>query len=107
MGEDVGVAAKFKLDGGMIPRTVKRMMDERSEERLPADSGTAVMTIRDRRHVVRIVNTSSSGAMIICPMVPHIGEGLALQLMDRGTVEARVRWVRDGKIGVSYEGASD
>ncbi len=101
------MGAKFKLDGGMIPRTVKRMMDERSEERFPSDSSTAVMSIRDRRHVVRIINTSPSGAMIICPLVPHIGEYLSLQLLDRGTVGARVRWVRDGKIGVSFDEASD
>ena len=101
------MAAKFKLDGGMIPRTVKRMMDERSEERVPADSSTAVMAIRDRRHVVRIVNTSSSGAMIVCPLVPHIGEEMTLQLLDRGTVGARVRWVRDGRIGVSFDQAPE
>jgi hypothetical protein len=107
VGKDIGVAAKFKLDGGMIPRTVKRMFDERAEERLPAGSSTAVMAIRDRRHVVRIVNTSPSGAMIICPMEPHIGEELTLQLLDRGTVRARVRWVRDGKIGVNFDEAPE
>jgi len=97
------VAAKFKLDGGMIPRTVKRMMDERLEERVPDGSGTAVMAIRGRRHVVRIVNTSPSGAMIVFPLVPHIGEQVSLQLLDRGTVGARVRWVRDGRIGISFD----
>jgi len=101
------VAARFKLDGGMIPRTVKRMMDERSEERFPSDSSTAVMTLRDRRHVVRIINTSPSGAMVVCPLEPHINEPLSLQLLDRGTVEARVRWVRDGRIGVSFDPLSD
>lgn len=97
------MAAKFKLDGGMIPRSVKRMLDERSEERFPAGQSTAVMAIRDRRHVVRIINTSPSGAMIICPLVPHIGEEMTLQLLDRGTVSACVRWVRDGRIGISFE----
>ena len=101
------MVGRFGLDGGMIPRTVKRMMDERSEERLPADSGTAVMSMRDHRHVVRIVNTSPSGAMIVCPLVPHIGEYLSLQLLDRGTVGARVRWVRDGRIGISFDPAVD
>ena len=101
------MAAKFKLDGGMIPRTVKRMFDERSEERWPADSGTAVMALRGRRHVVRIVNTSPSGAMIVCPAEAHIGEDLILQMVDRGTVSARVRWVRDGRIGVNFDEAPE
>ena len=97
------MAAKFSLDGGMIPRTVKRMLDERSEERYPASSGTAVMDFRGRKHVVRLVNTSASGAMVIFPLVPHIGEQVSLQLLDRGQVAASVRWVRDGRIGISFD----
>ncbi len=96
--------AKFSLDGGMIPRTVKRMLDERTEERDEASSQTAVMEFRDRKHVVRLVNTSPSGAMVIFPQVPHIGEQVSLQLLDRGLVNAKVRWVRDGRIGISFDG---
>ena len=98
------MAVRFGLDGGMIPRTVKRMLDERSEERIPAQSATAVMAFRGRKHVVRLVNTSPSGAMVIFSSVPHIGEQVSLQLLDRGEVGARVRWVRDGRIGVSFDG---
>ena len=98
------MAARFSLDGGMIPRTVKRMFDERSEERIDAaESMTAVMTWRDRRHVVRLLNTSSSGAMVIFASVPHIGEQVTLQLVDRAPLPARVRWVRDGRIGVNFD----
>lgn len=97
------MAASFSLDGGMIPRTVKRRVDERLEERVPVPSGTAVMEFRGRKHVVRLVNTSSSGAMVIFPLVPHIGEELPLRLHDRGQVLAKVRWVRDGRIGISLD----
>mgnify|MGYP003290637519 CR=1 FL=1 len=98
------VAAKYSLDGAMIPRTVKRMLDERAEDRVPASSATAAMDFRGRRHVVRLVNTSPSGAMVIFPLVPHIGEQVSLQLLGRGQVHASVRWVRDGRIGVSFDG---
>ena len=101
------MAAKFSLDGGMIPRTVKRMLDERAEERLPASSATAAMDFRGRRHVVRLINTSSSGAMVIFPLVPHIGEQVSLQLLGQGQVAASVRWVRDGRIGVSFDAPLD
>ena len=101
------MAARFRLDGAMIPRTVKRMFDERAEERVPAESGTVVMEMRGRRHVVRIVNVSASGAMLVCPLDAHIGEELTLQMLDRGTVNARVRWVRDGRIGVSFDEVSE
>ena len=98
------MGAKFSLDGSMIPRTVKRMLDERTEERVTASSQTAVMEFRGRKHVVRLVNTSPSGAMVIFSLVPHIGEQVSLQLLDRGQVYAQVRWVRDGRVGISFEG---
>jgi len=51
---------------------------------------------------VRLVNVSSSGAMVIFPYVPHIGEQLSLQLLDHGQVPSQVRWVKDGRIGLSF-----
>ena len=95
------MGAKFSLDGGMIPRTVKRMFDERGEERI-AESQTAVLQHRGRKHVVRLVNLSSSGAMVIFPLMPHIGEQIMLQLLGRDPIEGHVKWVRDGRIGVNF-----
>jgi hypothetical protein len=40
--------------------------------------------------------------MVIFPHVPNIGERLLLQVLDRGPVWAQVRWVRDGRVGVSF-----
>ena len=96
--------SKFSLDGGMIPRTVKRMLDERTEDRFDANAQTVEMDFRGRKHMVRLVNTSPSGAMVIFSLVPHIGEQVELQLLDRGQVTAKVRWVRDGRIGISFDG---
>jgi hypothetical protein len=101
------VASKFSLNGAMIPRTVKRMIDERSEERCPAGSETAVMEFRGRKHVVRLVNSSPSGAMVIFPLVPHIGEQVSLQLLEQGRLSARVRWVRDGRVGINFDGQTE
>jgi hypothetical protein len=96
------VASTFFLDGSMIPRSEARSIDERNEARHPSLSSTAVLEFRGRKHVVRLVNVSPSGAMVIFPHVPNIGERLLLQLLDRGSVWAQVRWVRDGRIGVSF-----
>jgi len=100
------MATGFFLDGGMIPRSGRRSIDERLEERLAAESGTAVMDFRGRNHVVRLINLSSSGAMVIFPYVPNIGEKLTLQLLDRGLVSAQVMWVKDGRIGLSFTAAA-
>ena len=96
------MASGFFLDGTMIPRTERRTIDERSELRAPAVSNTAVLEFRGRKHVVQLVNISPSGAMVLFPHVPNIGERLPLQLLERGVVIAQVRWVRDGRIGLSF-----
>ena len=96
------MASGYFLDGGMIPRTASRTIDERGELRQAALSGTAVLEFRGRKHVIRLVNISPSGAMVIFPHVPNIGERLTVQLLDRGVVSAQVRWVKDGRIGLSF-----
>ena len=101
------MASSFFLDGSMIPRTEKRSIDERTEIRYPSLSSTAVLEFRGRKHVVRLVNVSSSGAMVIFAHSPNIGERLLLQVLDRGPVWAQVRWVRDGRIGVSFTATAE
>lgn len=86
----------------MIPRSPNRSIDERGEIRCPSLSSTAVLEFRGRKHVVRLLNVSRSGAMVIFPHMPNIGERLPLQILDRGLVSAQVRWVRDGRIGLSF-----
>lgn len=94
--------SSFSLDGSMVPRAVMRQADHRDEVRVDAQSQTAVLEFRDRKHVVRLVNISRSGAMIIFSLIPHIGETIRLQLIGRDQVDGRVCWVRDGRIGVSF-----
>jgi hypothetical protein len=96
------VASNFSLDGGMIPRGAQRSIEEREELRHAAVSNTAVIEFRGRKHVVRLINVSKSGAMVIFPHVPNIGERLPLQLLDQRFVTAQVRWVKDGRIGLSF-----
>ncbi len=83
------MASGFNLDGGMIPRAVKRSVDERLEERHAATSGTAVLEFRGRNHVVRLINLSGSGAMVIFPYVPHIGEKLNSSCLTGGKCRHR------------------
>ena len=96
------MASGYFLDGSMIPRSEARCIDERTEARHPSASSTAVLEFRGRKHVVRLINVSPSGAMVIFPHMPNIGERLLVQLLDRGTVWAQVRWVKDGRLGVSF-----
>lgn len=96
------MASGFFLDGSMIPRSEKRTIDERAELRHPSASSTGVLEFRGRKHVVRLINVSGGGAMVIFPHTPNIGERLLLQILDRGAVWAQVRWVKDGRLGLSF-----
>ena len=96
------MSSRFQLHGDMIPRAVKRVFDERSEDRVEADSQTAVLSIRGRNHIVSVANLSRSGVMVRFAGDAHIGESVSLQLLDRGTIDGQVRWLRDGRMGVYF-----
>ena len=95
------MSAGLRLDGSMIPRSVKRMFDERREPR-DLSATSALFEWRGTSLVVGLANISSSGAMVICSEIPHIGEAIALQLADRAPLPGVVRWVRDGRIGIHF-----
>lgn len=96
------MTSRFQLHGNMIPRSVKRMFDERTEERLDADSQTVILSLRGRNHIVSLINLSKSGAMVRFTGEAHIGESVSLQMLDRGTIDGQVRWLRDGRMGVYF-----
>ena len=95
---------KTGLEGGMIPRSVRRIFDQRDEPRFDVEGElqTAVMEHRGRNHVVRVGNISKSGVMVVYADVPNIGETVTLQLLDHGAVAGHVRWVRDGRVGINF-----
>ena len=90
------------LNGSMIPRTVRRLFDQRAESREPAAATSAILGVRGRSYPVEIVNMSPSGAMVAFNRVPNIGEQISLQLPDRAAVDGSVCWVRDGRIGINF-----
>ena len=95
------MSAGLRLDGSMIPRSVKRMFDERGEPRDEAGA-SAMFEWRGRSIAVELTNVSASGAMLVCDKIPHIGETVALQLPESAPVPGVVTWVRDGRIGIHF-----
>lgn len=93
---------RFQLHGAMIPRTVRRMFEERGEERIEIASQTCALTLRGKTHVVQMINLSRSGAMVRFAGDARIGESISLQLLDRGTIDGQVRWLRDGRMGIGF-----
>ena len=81
---------------------IRRLLDERGEERMPLGSQTAMLEHQGRRHVVRLVNLSPSGAMVAFHGVLADGEQATLHLLDHGPVTGQVRWSRDGRLGINF-----
>jgi hypothetical protein len=95
---------KSGLDGGMIPRSVRRLFNQRDEPRfdVQGEMQTSVLVHGGRNQVVRVGNMSASGAMVLSGEALRIGEAVTLQLLDHGAVAGHVRWVRDGRVGINF-----
>ena len=92
---------EMELTGDMVPRTVPRVVDQRSEPRHGPIARGAMLSFRGRMQMVWLSNLSNEGAMIGWQERPRIGEGVTLEL--EGTrVPAFVRWVRDGRVGLNF-----
>ena len=91
------------LRGDMIPRTIRRLLDQRAEERWLPTNGCAVLIFRDQEFMVQLLNESSSGAMIAFDQAPNIGETVALTIAHAGQRQAFTRWVRDGRVGLQFK----
>jgi hypothetical protein len=85
-----------------IRREEARVTDQRGEDRLRDQVEQSIVHFRRRKHVVRVVNVSSRGAMIEADLEPHIGERLDMQFTDDNRTRCIVRWVRGNRIGVEF-----
>ena len=91
------------LAGSMIPRTAPRVVDQRWEKRFSGVVDDAVLTVRGRERLVRVVNISGEGAMTTLAAVDlRIGEKVSLRLVGEIHVEGAVRWIRDGRMGINF-----
>jgi len=85
-----------------IRREEARVTDQRAEDRLRDRVVQSIIHFRRRKHVVRVVNVSSRGAMIECDIEPRIGERIDIQFTDDSRTRSITRWVREGRIGIEF-----
>lgn len=83
-----------------IPRVERRRADQRHENRFRGVVDRATIVFRRKRQLVRIVNVSGSGVMIESNITPHIGEVMRLEFENFEPLQAVVRWVKKGRIGL-------
>ncbi|MGZ8999138.1 MAG: PilZ domain-containing protein, partial [Allosphingosinicella sp.] len=85
-----------------IRREEARVTDQRGEDRLRDRIEQSTIHFRRRKHVVRVVNVSSRGAMIESDIEPRIGEALDIQFSEDNRTRCVVRWVREHRIGLEF-----
>jgi hypothetical protein len=91
-----------------IPRVERRLTDHRREDRFLEVVEHATIIFRRKKSLVRIVNVSGSGVMIESNIMPRIGEVVGLEFENFDRLQAVVRWVKKGRIGLDVgEGAID
>ncbi|HKT14229.1 MAG TPA: PilZ domain-containing protein [Allosphingosinicella sp.] len=92
----------LKLAGDLIPRMQRRLLDQRSEERHSGLVDRAVIVFRGQEYIVPVINISSRGTMIECDILPRIGETIIVRFEHCSPIQAFVRWVRDGRLGLNF-----
>ena len=90
-----------------ITDSIRRLLDQRVEERSEGSSQNAVLVHDGKRHVVGVLNLSGSGAMIRYHGALADGDQVVLHLLDHGAVTGQVRWHRDGRVGVEFAAMLD
>lgn len=90
------------LAGDLIPRTQPRLVEQRSEPRHGDIVERAIVTFRGQEYLVPVANISSRGTMIESDIVPRIGESVTVQFEGCTRMQAFVRWIRDGRLGLNF-----
>jgi hypothetical protein len=87
---------------GGFGESLRRLLDERGEQRRAGSSQTAVLGIRGANHVVRVLDLSASGAMVQFAAEAQEGEPVSIQLLDHGLVHGQVRWSHENRVGIQF-----
>ena len=97
--EGAGLGSLAKIP---IKREEARVTDMRAEDRLPGLVEETLVHFRRKKHMVRVINVSSRGAMLLFDVDARIGEKLDIRFADENRTHCIVRWVREGRIGVEF-----
>jgi len=83
-----------------IPRAARRRANHRQENRFNGVVKRATIFFRRRKLLVRVVNISGGGVMIESGIMPWIGEVIGLEFEGFDRLDAVVRWVKKGRVGL-------
>lgn len=90
------------LEPSLVPRSEARSCDHRDSDRHRLTGETAIVHLGDRQHPVEVINLSGGGAMIRGDLGLRLWDIVELELGEGERLEAAVRWLRDGAIGLEF-----
>jgi hypothetical protein len=76
-------------------------IDARSESRRDGVDA-ATLLFRGHRFEAQVLNISSRGTMVECPIRPRLGETIIVQFDKCTPIHAFVRWMKDGQLGLRF-----
>jgi hypothetical protein len=97
--EDAGRGGLGKIK---VRREEARTVDQRAEERFRDRVANSTIRFRGDDLEVAVINVSSRGAMIESDIAPRIGEGIEIRFSAQTRTSCRVRWLREGRIGLEF-----
>jgi hypothetical protein len=95
------VATEIRERGLTAPRNLMRE-EQRSEQRFDGGNQGATIFLRGRASNARVVNISTSGAMLETAVIPLLDEHVVISFDGCTPVHAAVRWVKGGRVGVHF-----
>jgi hypothetical protein len=87
-----------------LPKGERRTGAQRRADRHRGIVERASILYRGKRAMVAVANLSKGGVTIETSLTPDIGETLMLELPGKEPAEARVRWVKPGRVGLALIG---
>jgi hypothetical protein len=91
-------------EAAALPKGERRTGAQRRAERHKGVVERAAILYRGKKAMVAVANVSKGGVTIETALTPDLGEVLLLELPGKPPAEARVRWVRTGRVGLAVAG---
>ena len=97
-----GADAGAGLTSVAIPRAESRLSDSRDGDRHRLTGEQVVVKHGRTKYHVDLVNLSGGGAMVAGDFKPKLWDHVSLQLGEGAALEAIVRWVKGGRVGLEF-----
>ena len=97
-------AEALAAEAEALPKGERRTGAQRRAERHRGVVERAAILYRGKKAMVAVANVSKGGVTIETGLTPEVGETLLLELPGREPAEARVRWIKPGRVGLAILG---